>query len=282
MATIRIDGGTDNDRVFGGNGANSLIGNDGNDSVEGNNGDDRLFGGAGTDLLYGGNDNDSLDGGSGTDLLYGGSGNDTLTGGTENDTLYGEANVDSLDGGSGADILYGGDAGDVLRGGAGNDSLFGEAGADQLFGDADNDTLVGGAAADTMTGGIGDDVFIVNIATEGYGDVIDGSENAGDFDRLDLTGSGPLRVVYNPGNPESGVVNFLNASKVVIGTLTFQNIENVVPCFTPGTLIATARGDVAVEKLAVGDLVLHTGRGLATAALDRAAAADGAAPRDAA
>ncbi len=113
-----------------------------------------------------------------------------------------------------------------------------------------------------MTGGTGDDTFIVNVAGEGFGDFIDGSENAGDFDRLDLTGAGPLRVVYTIGNTESGVVNFLNASKQIIGTLTFQNIENVVPCFTPGTRIATARGDVAVEALAPGDLVLTRDAGL--------------------
>jgi hypothetical protein len=39
-------------------------------------------------------------------------------------------------------------------------------------------------------------------------------------------------------------------------------IEKIVPCFTPGTRIATARGEVAVEALNVGDRIITRDNGL--------------------
>lgn len=44
--------------------------------------------------------------------------------------------------------------------------------------------------------------------------------------------------------------------------MTINNIENVVPCFTPGTLIATPRGEVAVENLREGDKVITRDNGM--------------------
>ena len=44
--------------------------------------------------------------------------------------------------------------------------------------------------------------------------------------------------------------------------MTFVNIENVVPCFTPGTMIATLRGEVAVETLKAGDRVITRDNGI--------------------
>ncbi len=48
----------------------------------------------------------------------------------------------------------------------------------------------------------------------------------------------------------------------VTGTLVFSEIENVVPCFTPGTLIATPKGERRVEDLAVGDRVITRDNGI--------------------
>jgi len=62
-----LDGGTDDDRLFG---------RAGNDRLEGGEGDDSLRGGSGTDQLFGGD---------GEDVLYGGIGRDTLTGGADAD-----------------------------------------------------------------------------------------------------------------------------------------------------------------------------------------------------
>lgn len=41
-------------------------------------------------------------------------------------------------------------------------------------------------------------------------------------------------------------------------------IAKVIPCFTPGTLIATPRGEVPVEQLRVGDMVITRDNGVQT------------------
>ncbi|MEZ5869614.1 MAG: Hint domain-containing protein [Defluviimonas denitrificans] len=43
--------------------------------------------------------------------------------------------------------------------------------------------------------------------------------------------------------------------------MAFSNIETIVPCFTPGTMIATDRGEVDVDDLSVGDRVLTMDHG---------------------
>ena len=109
-----------------------------------------------------------------------------------------------------------------------------------------------------MAGGADRDVFVGANA----GDVIDGNEGGDDFDTMDLTGSGPLRIVYADDNPENGTVTFLDADGNATGTMNFVNIENVIPCFTPGTMIATPRGEVPVETLRAGDKIVTRDNGL--------------------
>jgi hypothetical protein len=158
--------------------------------------------------------------------------------------LSGGAGIDSLDGGTGADVLDGGD---------GNDTLLGGDGVDTLQGGAGRDSLVGGAGADTIDGGADQDTIYGDI-----GDVVTGGSTGTDLDVLDLTawGKALTNVYKDPFNPENGYVEFLDSFGAVIGTMTFSDIETVIPCFTPGTLILTDRGEVAVEQLRVGDLVV--------------------------
>lgn len=47
-------------------------------------------------------------------------------------------------------------------------------------------------------------------------------------------------------------------------TLPLSEIERVIPCFTPGTRIATPKGEVAVERLQTGDRVLTRDNGIQT------------------
>jgi hypothetical protein len=156
----------------------------------------------------------------------------------------------------GNDSVQGGADDDLIYGGAGNDSLAGDDGSDWIEGGLGADTLIGGGGIDQVLGGDDRDTFVVGVSGDGIGDTIDGGNGGDDFDTLDLRGAGPLRVIYDSGNPQNGTVTFLDGSGNPTGTLTFTEIENVIPCFTPGARIATDQGEVRVEDLRVGDRVL--------------------------
>ena len=130
-------------------------------------------------------------------------------------------------------------------------------GNDTLLGGGGDDTLSGGDGADSLQGGDGSDVFFV-----GLGDTIDGDESGTEVDVLDLTGLGRFKIVRDPLNAENGTINFLDIYGAVQGTATFRNIETIISCFTPGTLIATQSGPVAIEHLVPGDLVVTRDNGL--------------------
>ena len=152
----------------------------------------------------------------------------------------------------------------------GNDTLIGGEGDDILYGEGGNDTLSGGAGKDVMEGGDDRDTFTDITA----GDTVDGGagftqDPSDDFDTLDLTGSagtGSLKVnITGPdsdGNGFDGTVEYFDAQGNHTGSMNFVNIETVVPCFTPGTMIATPRGERAVETLQVGDRVITRDNGI--------------------
>ena len=293
-----IDAGIDADSVEGGAGDDTIIGSEGSDTINAgdgadvvyggldpsfpdelnipdatdpvlDNGDDLINGGAGNDTLFGQDDNDTIIGGAGDDFIDGGIdndslegnfGNDTILGGDGDDTIRGLFDDDSLEGGAGDDIINAGDGDDILSGGDGDDTLRGANG---------NDTVSGGAGDDSLAGGNDRDVFL----DVGAGDTIDGgtgdSTDNGiddDFDTLDLRGLGRFDIVGETVDPDgdstSGTVNFLAADDSVSGTLEFSEIENLIPCFTPGTLIATPRGEKLVEELQLGDRVITRDNGL--------------------
>ena len=252
------DGGTGDDSILGGAGVDTIQGGTGNDIIDGGTEADSIDGGDGNDTLYGGTGtfSDTLIGGIGNDQLFGGDGNDSLDGGTGDDTLDGGIGDDTILAGSGNDIITGGDGNDLIDASTGDDQLSGGLGNDTMLGGTGNDIFDGGAGADQMTGGGNDDLFL-NL---GAGDVVDGSEDAGstDTDTLDLTswGKALTNIIYDPLNHENGTVQFLNNLGQVIGSMTFSNIENVIPCFTPGTLVETDRGPRPVESLREGDRVL--------------------------
>lgn len=119
-----------NDSIFGGEGSDTLFGDDGNDYIEG---------GIDVDTIYGEEDDDILLGNDGQDTLYGGRGDDDLFGG--------DGNKDTLFGGSGDDTLYSGNNKGYLYGNAGSDTLnlMSENGMESAYGKA--------------AGGGGDDVY---------------------------------------------------------------------------------------------------------------------------
>ncbi|MCB1339585.1 MAG: Hint domain-containing protein, partial [Pseudooceanicola sp.] len=255
----KIDGGLDDDTILGGSGDDYIIGGEGSDSIDGGEGNDTIYGGLGPVLPDALNiRDDGSDGPSdpvtdnGMDVIHGGAGNDRIYGQDDDDTLYGDAGDDYLDGGIDDDTLYGGEGNDHLVGGQGDDRLDGGTGNDLMEGGDDRDTFVNVNAGDTVHGGAGFSL-----------------DPSGDFDTLDLTGSagtGTLKVnITGPdsdGNGFDGTVDYFDAGGNYTGSLTFTNIESVVPCFTPGTMIATPKGERAVETLAVGDRIITRDNGI--------------------
>ena len=254
------------DTLSGDAGNNEILGYDGADRIDGREGDDSLVGGAG---------NDTLIGGTGQDILWGGTGSDSLEGGAGNDTLGGEAGDDFLDGGDGVDSIVGGAGADTLLGGAGNDTLEGGTGNDVLTGGAGNDLFVyrPGDGHDTITD--------FNVGNSGRLWDGDGTNN----DWIDLSGYYDNIWELQADHADDGVLNQSNTTgrtglavdysdNTRFGTgdsLTFQDAqadgrsfseENTgVVCFGEGTAILTPAGEVAIERLRPGDLVVTRDNG---------------------
>lgn len=263
------------------NGMDTVFGGEGNDIIFGADDDDQLFGEEGNDTIDGEVDDDFIDGGIGDDSLLGGQGNDTILGGDGDDFIDGGGQADTVDGGEGSDTIIGGNGADVLNGGAGDDFIDGGTGDDTLNGDDGDDFITGATGDDVIDGGAGNDTIdggnggndimsggddrdtFINVNA---GEVVDGDEGGDDFDTLDLRGAAPgggsLNIVFDAGNPENGVVNFFDTNGEAAGSLTFSNIENIIPCFTPGTMIATPQGERRVEDLIVGDRVITRDNGI--------------------
>lgn len=266
-----IHGGADDDRLFGGDGDDTLFGGDGqdilfggagNDRLWGEAGDDTLKGGEGQDLLVGGAGNDWINGQEGNDTLFGGEGDDRIFGEDGDDTAYGGAGDDSIEGGAGNDVLFGGAGSDTIFGGTGDDVIGGDAGDDVLFGGDGDDVIFGGAGNDTIHGGSGRNILSGGDDRDLFlggsgGSAVDGGSGGDDFDTLDLRGSGVRRIEYTSDDREDGIVHFRDGT-----TMTFTEIENVIPCFTPGTVIATPHGERPVEELKVGDRIITRDNGI--------------------
>ena len=196
-------------------------------------GNDTLIGGAGQDTLFGQGGDDSLDGGEGDDSLEGGEGADTLDGGDGQDMLLGGAGADEITTGGGDDSVFAGDGDDRITIGPGNDRVLGEQGSDTFtFNGAGDHQILGGEDADGL-----------------------------DIDRIDLTGIDRNTYRLIPGQPEEGRIEFLDSDGNVIGRTNYAQIEEVVICFTPGTMIATKRGEKPVQQLKVGDRVITRDNG---------------------
>lgn len=191
---------------------------------------------------------DTIEGGSGQDLIFGQGGDDVLDGGDGDDSVEGGEGNDALEGGQGQDTLEGGDGRDTLSGGQGDDRLFGGAGEDFIVLDSDNDRAEGGA---------GSDLFSV----EGLGNhtIIGGEDADGlDIDVIDLSG---INANVIRTGPESGTIELLDDNGNIARRVQYSEIEQVI-CFTPGTRIATQKGEVPVERLRAGDKVITRDNGV--------------------
>lgn len=80
---------------------------------------------------------------------------------------------------------------------------------------------------------------------------------ADDLNAPMLIGAGVSSVIFADDDRNDGIVRFRDGS-----TMTFAQAEDVVPCFTPGTTIATPRGDKPVEQLRAGDRIITRDNGI--------------------
>ncbi|SHI30430.1 Hint domain-containing protein [Wenxinia saemankumensis] len=255
----------DRDVVYASDGDDIVRTGDDRDTIYGGLGDDTLDAGIDDDLVHGDQGDDTIVGGEGNDEIYGGAGNDLIYGGLDprfpdelnirddEGDLVTDNGMDTIYGGAGDDTVYGEDDDDVIYGGGGNDHLDGQIDDDTIYGGQGDDTVIGGQGNDQLFGGNDRDMFFGGNG----GDHVDGGAGGDDFDTLDLTGSGVDFITYTSADREDGIVTFLDGS-----TMTFEEIENVVPCFTPGTLIATPRGERRVEDLREGDRIITRDNGI--------------------
>ncbi|MEM6759209.1 MAG: Hint domain-containing protein [Pseudomonadota bacterium] len=291
--------GSGDDEITTGDDDDLINAGDGDNDIDAGFDDDTVITGDGDDTIVGGEGNDSIDAGDGDDLIF--AGNDPSIPDAVNipDDDLGSVNpltpdlvpdngLDTVSGGAGNDTIFGADDNDLLMGDEGDDVLNGGIDDDTLMGGTGDDVLIGGQGEDSMLGGDGEDTFIIADpddplyqAGSGIGDVVDGGAGGApvadntaaaneDWDVLDLRGSAPeggsLQVtesgVDSNGNGFNGFVTYFDENGDEVGRLDFTEIEEVIPCFTPGTLIATPRGERRVEDLKVGDRVITRDNGI--------------------
>ncbi|WP_158241860.1 Hint domain-containing protein [Tabrizicola sp. TH137] len=290
-----LEGGDANDTLIGGAGIDTLYGGTGLDVIDYSASDAAVninlrtwtaTGGhaqgdvlAGVDGVVGSAFNDTIigfddEGLSSADFYF-----NQFEGGAGNDVIEGRGGSDALFGGADDDTVLGGDGNDTVSGGDGNDVLSGDAGNDTMSGGAGNDTLAGGAGNDTLAGGSGRDIFAFSAG--GGRDQINDLDLTlveGQFtDRIDV--SALVDATGNPVNWADAVVTSDGAGGSLI---TFPGGEIIrlvgidpslistkpalvalgVPCFGTGTLILTERGEVPVEAIRAGDLVMTLDHGL--------------------
>lgn len=181
--------------------------------LEGTAGANNLNGGAEDDVIFGLAGNDTLRGGGGYDALIGGVGNDSLSGGALDDFLIGGEGNDTIDGGTGDDWSSYEDvaaavqvnlnltiAQNTLGGGTdkliGIENLYGSAFNDTLIGDARVNYLSGGAGNDSLSGGAGDD----HLEGTGGSDILDGGDGF-DVASYDTSPFGVTVYLGTNGNP---------------------------------------------------------------------------------
>ncbi len=281
-----LDGGAGDDTVIGGSGNDQIEGGDGNDFLTGGQGTDSISAGTGTDQILVADDHDYADiqGGEGADdfdtLIL--SGNTTCDGvdvvftDSEKGTFAFQG-ITTIGVFEEIEEIVGTDYADTLDASASatSISLDGKGGDDTLTGGAGADRLVGGAGSDTLTGGAGADEFAV-LDGDGHATITDFTLSGAEADQLDLSGltnanGEPVKVgdidVSDDGSGNA-LLSFPNGETLTLEGIIPDYLDGPtlqamgVPCFTAGTAIRTANGDVTIDALCPGDMVQTLDNGL--------------------
>ncbi|MGH2580925.1 MAG: calcium-binding protein, partial [Actinomycetota bacterium] len=243
-----IDGGAGGDRLNGGDGDDLLVDtgttSTDDDRLNGGSGQDTLRGGAGDDLLIGGADADDIDGAAGSDTIDEGTspnGSDRFTDGDRDATVdySGRTATITVTMGGGQDDGEADENDDVeptiggIIGGSADDSLKGTTGSQTLEGGPGADTLSGRGGADTLSYGGSPAGVTVDMSTDsnpttaGVQPTVSGGDAESDavganFENVtgssfedSLTGDGDDNVL--DGGDGDDVVDGLAGSDVMIG-----------------------------------------------------------------
>lgn len=156
----------------------------------------------------------------------------------------------------------------IIKGTAGDDSIAAAYTGDPEGDRVDNSDALDSSNSDTVLAGAGDDAVFAGPGNDAFfggtgNDTLDGGATGDDDHVVDLRAYGhrASNVLYDPLHPKDGSVEFLDSNGSVSGALAFSNIEQVTVCITPGARILTNTGEVAVERLRAGDLVLTRDNG---------------------
>jgi Ca2+-binding RTX toxin-like protein len=269
-----IDG---NSTVYGGQGADTIVGGDGSDFLNGMAGADTITAGAGDDGIQENTGNDTVDGGDGFDAItyfVGGPANVIVTDTSWQNLATGEfdtfSNIESHFTTNrlapASDDTMNGSAATIqlsFHGGAGDDLLTGGSNIDLIEGDVGSDTLAGGAGADIF-----DFDYIDEIDNDVVTDFAPG-------DRLDFNG---IRQLFLQGDPEGVNLSFLGqgAFTNVAGQYRYEWVGDTTVVYfdVDGDGAADRQVTVSNNRFTLNETSLNSARLVAVLGTTPTAAAD--------
>ena len=178
-----ISGGGGGNVILAGVGANHILSGDGNSRVYagvlwsqptpkiGGTGQNTITGGKGADVFVVGDGSNTITGGAGDSSTYAGVGANSIYGGVGDDSIYAGVNWSLAattfgtltTSGSVTNLHLTGTGANTITGGAGNMLIEAADGANSIHGGVGNDTIAAGVGANTISGGVGDDRIFAGV-----------------------------------------------------------------------------------------------------------------------